>query len=368
MNAKTDAFGRPNIIFLQDVLDAALRRRHDARDPADHRSLRRPSRRARLVRDRLSVRAGRRRRRRGADRRAARHRRRAARAREACARVRAAGGPRRRSRRRLRAADRASAPARDRHDLSGLDAPLRSHGGVSEQQVPLIANRAGRGAAARAPLAQLRRVRPRAQPPAMTRPVAMNMMTELKDVRHGARAAREDAHRRRAGRRRRARSRCAIRTPASVVGTVPKATRRRRPARVRHRPGLQADAHAPRPLPDPAPRPPRSSAAAPTRSPTSSPPSAGSARRTRSTKSAAPATCSSFAGNAALQRRRPDLLLRPHAARQEAQGLHAARAAAGRDHRDHAVQPPAEPGRAQGRAVDRDQQPDGAEAHRRRRR
>src|SRR4029079_6815325 len=28
------------------------------------------------------------------------------------------------------------------HDLSGLDAPLRSHGGVSEQRVPLIANRA----------------------------------------------------------------------------------------------------------------------------------------------------------------------------------------------------------------------------------
>jgi phosphonoacetate hydrolase len=32
--------------------------------------------------------------------------------------------------------------SRDRHDLSGLDAPLRSHGGISEQQVPLIANRA----------------------------------------------------------------------------------------------------------------------------------------------------------------------------------------------------------------------------------
>jgi phosphonoacetate hydrolase len=30
---------------------------------------------------------------------------------------------------------------RDRHDLSGLDVPLRSHGGTSEQQVPLIANR-----------------------------------------------------------------------------------------------------------------------------------------------------------------------------------------------------------------------------------
>jgi phosphonoacetate hydrolase len=31
--------------------------------------------------------------------------------------------------------------SRDRHDLSALDVPLRSHGGTSEQQVPLIANR-----------------------------------------------------------------------------------------------------------------------------------------------------------------------------------------------------------------------------------
>ena len=31
--------------------------------------------------------------------------------------------------------------SRDRHDLSGLDVPLRSHGGISEQRVPLIANR-----------------------------------------------------------------------------------------------------------------------------------------------------------------------------------------------------------------------------------
>ncbi len=31
--------------------------------------------------------------------------------------------------------------ARERHDLSGLDAPLRSHGGLSEQEVPLILNR-----------------------------------------------------------------------------------------------------------------------------------------------------------------------------------------------------------------------------------
>ena len=60
--------------------------------------------------------------------------------------------------------------------------------------------------------------------------------------------------------------------------------------------------------------------------------------------------------------RRPDLQLRPHAARQAAPRVHAARAAARRDQRDHAVQPPDEPGRAQGRAVDRDQQPDGAQA------
>jgi phosphonoacetate hydrolase len=31
--------------------------------------------------------------------------------------------------------------AKSRHDLSGLDAPLRSHGGVSEQRVPLVLNR-----------------------------------------------------------------------------------------------------------------------------------------------------------------------------------------------------------------------------------
>ncbi|QIL83026.1 phosphonoacetate hydrolase [Diaphorobacter sp. HDW4A] len=31
--------------------------------------------------------------------------------------------------------------SKSRHDLSGLDAPLRSHGGVSEQRVPLICNR-----------------------------------------------------------------------------------------------------------------------------------------------------------------------------------------------------------------------------------
>jgi phosphonoacetate hydrolase len=40
-----------------------------------------------------------------------------------------------------------------RHDLSGLDAPLRSHGGISEQRVPLLVNRR---APALAPAARLR--------------------------------------------------------------------------------------------------------------------------------------------------------------------------------------------------------------------
>jgi phosphonoacetate hydrolase len=31
--------------------------------------------------------------------------------------------------------------SRARHDLSGLDAPLRSHGGLAEQTVPMIVNR-----------------------------------------------------------------------------------------------------------------------------------------------------------------------------------------------------------------------------------
>ena len=36
---------------------------------------------------------------------------------------------------------RSSAPRARRHDLSGLDVPLRSHGGISEQKVPLLVNR-----------------------------------------------------------------------------------------------------------------------------------------------------------------------------------------------------------------------------------
>ena len=42
--------------------------------------------------------------------------------------------------------------SRSRHDLSGLDAPLRSHGGLSEQTVPLLFNRRWDGTAPRAGL------------------------------------------------------------------------------------------------------------------------------------------------------------------------------------------------------------------------
>ena len=59
MNAKTDAAGRPQILFLQDWFDAELGRRRGARDPADHRSVRGAPRLARLVRDRLPAGVGR---------------------------------------------------------------------------------------------------------------------------------------------------------------------------------------------------------------------------------------------------------------------------------------------------------------------
>ena len=35
--------------------------------------------------------------------------------------------------------------SRERHDLSGLTVPLRSHGGISEQTVPLLFNRRANG-------------------------------------------------------------------------------------------------------------------------------------------------------------------------------------------------------------------------------
>jgi hypothetical protein len=85
MNAKTDAFGRPNIVFPPGRAGPRLRRRHDTRDPADHGSVCRPPRRAGLVRHRLPHVGRTGRRRRGEDRGPARDRSRPAARRRVCA-------------------------------------------------------------------------------------------------------------------------------------------------------------------------------------------------------------------------------------------------------------------------------------------
>ena len=146
MNAKTDAFGRPNIVFLQDLLDgwygaATTRVILPITDPyVVHHGALGSYATVYLSTERAGGRRGARSNRRlpGIELVLTRD--------EACAALRAAARPRRRSRRRRRAADASSAPAATRHDLSGLDVPLRSHGGLSEQRVPLIANRPPRPA------------------------------------------------------------------------------------------------------------------------------------------------------------------------------------------------------------------------------
>ncbi len=140
MNAKTDALGRPNIVFLQDVLDhafgaGATRVILPITDPyvVHHGALGSFAtvylleRDAQLTAEALIGRL------------------------PGIARVITRGeAARRSSNSRPTAigdlvvlAERLSVigTSRERHDLSGLDAPLRSHGGESEQQVPLIANR-----------------------------------------------------------------------------------------------------------------------------------------------------------------------------------------------------------------------------------
>jgi phosphonoacetate hydrolase len=142
MNAKTDAFGRPNIVFLQDALDRAYgagttRVILPITDPyvVHHGALGSfatvyvsapvtlPDATARIAAMpgiELVLSRG-----------------------EACARFELPAD---------RVGDLVVVSERltvigtsvERHDLSGLDAPLRSHGGISEQQVPLIANRSAR--------------------------------------------------------------------------------------------------------------------------------------------------------------------------------------------------------------------------------
>jgi len=140
MNAKTDAFGRPNIVFLQDVLDdacgsEATRVILPITDPyvVHHGALgsfatvyvNQPALLS-AVRERVRALPG-------IDLVLSRA--------DACARFEL---PENRVGDLVVVSERLTVigSRRSRHDLSGLDAPLRSHGGVSEQRVPLIANRA----------------------------------------------------------------------------------------------------------------------------------------------------------------------------------------------------------------------------------
>jgi len=139
MNAKTDAFGRPNVIYLQDVLDAACgpgatRVILPITDPyvVHHGALGSfatvytlASAAAADVAARIAALPG---------VEEVLHRE------DACARFEL---PADRIGDLVVVSERLTVigTSRDRHDLSGLDVPLRSHGGTSEQQVPLIANR-----------------------------------------------------------------------------------------------------------------------------------------------------------------------------------------------------------------------------------
>ena len=143
MNAKTDAFGRPNIVFVQDILDRALGAgttrvilpitdpyvvHHGALGSFATVYLSSPVA-ASDAAVRIAALPG-------IELVLARE--------EACARFEL---PPDRIGDLVVIAERLTVigTARERHDLSGLDAPLRSHGGISEQQVPLIANRPAEG-------------------------------------------------------------------------------------------------------------------------------------------------------------------------------------------------------------------------------
>ena len=139
MNAKTDAFGRPNVVYLQDVLDAAFgagsaRVILPITDPyvVHHGALGSfatvYSAASSSVADLASHIANLP----GIEIVLNRH--------DACVRFEL---PPDRVGDLVIVSERLTVigTSRDRHDLSGLDAPLRSHGGTSEQQVPLIANR-----------------------------------------------------------------------------------------------------------------------------------------------------------------------------------------------------------------------------------
>ena len=289
MNAKTDAFGRPNIVFLQDVLDRAYGAgttrvilpitdpyvvHHGAlgsfatvyltsavaagdaaakiAEPAGHRPRAAPRRRVRALR--------------------------------------ASRGPRRRSRRRFRAADR------HRHER-------RQARSVRPRRPAALARRRIRAARAadREPQGR-RRCPPAAAGATSTRSTSPS--TTCND--EATCDEHDDRARRTCGTALRSTPRCASpakksaargRSTSTIRGTARSSARCPRP------PSRTFAARSPSPRPTSRRSPAmsattsstrrrRSSAAAATRSPTSSPPNAGSARRTRSTKSDAPATSS----------------------------------------------------------------------------
>jgi phosphonoacetate hydrolase len=138
MNAKTDAFGQPNIVFLQDLLDdwygaGVARVILPITDPyVVHHGALGSFATAYLPPDRIADAARRIAALSGVELVLSRV--------DACAQFEL---PPDRIGDLVIVAERLSVLGSSvgRHDLSGLDSPLRSHGGVSEQRVPLIANR-----------------------------------------------------------------------------------------------------------------------------------------------------------------------------------------------------------------------------------
>jgi phosphonoacetate hydrolase len=138
MNAKTDAFGRPNIVYLQDVLDGwfgkdVARVILPITDPyVVHHGALGSFATVYLPEDRIADAAKRIVALAGVELVLSRE--------NACARFEL---PPDRVGDLVIVAERLTVLGSSvaRHDLSGLDVPLRSHGGVSEQRVPLIANR-----------------------------------------------------------------------------------------------------------------------------------------------------------------------------------------------------------------------------------
>jgi phosphonoacetate hydrolase len=138
MNAKTDAFGQPNIVFLQDLLDdwygaGVARVILPITDPyVVHHGALGSFATAYLPPDRIADAARRIAGLPGVELVLSRV--------DACAKFEL---PPDRVGDLVIVAERLSVLGSSvgRHDLSGLDVPLRSHGGVSEQRVPLIANR-----------------------------------------------------------------------------------------------------------------------------------------------------------------------------------------------------------------------------------